>query len=86
MKLRVKFCAAILLLLSAIMGGTAWLLIRHEHQAIHEEVRTRAQTVLSFGESCRAYTRDVLSKAVRQALPSPASALVFEAESALVVD
>jgi PAS domain S-box-containing protein len=81
-KLSVKFGGAVLLMLAAILGVTAALLIRHQRQSIQELLLQRTQTILSFGESCRDYARDTLAPAVREIHQGP---MVFEAESATFV-
>ena len=87
MKLSVKFSAAVILVLLVSLGGTAWLLVHLQNQAIHEQALVRAQTVLDFGESCREYTRKTLSPAVHNAFDKPdqKAPLVFEADSATFV-
>ena len=59
MKLSVKFSGAVLLVLAASLGATAWLVIRHQARSLQQEALERSQTVLSFGESCREYARHV---------------------------
>jgi PAS domain S-box-containing protein len=81
-KLSVKFSAAVLLVLAVVLGGTAALLIRQQRLSAQEVLLRRTQTVLSFGESCREYTREVLAPALRKVHNGP---LVFEAESATSV-
>ena len=83
MKLSTKFSAAVVLLLLVVLGGTAALLIRHQRRAVHAEALQRAQLVLSFGESCREYTRNTLSPKVRAAVPP--GTIIFEADSATAV-
>jgi signal transduction histidine kinase/CheY-like chemotaxis protein/HPt (histidine-containing phosphotransfer) domain-containing protein len=82
MKLSFKFAGAVSLLLVAILGGTAWVIVRHQQTVIHEQARNRAGMVLSFGEACRDYARNTLAPAVRK---SGAKEMVFEAESATFV-
>jgi signal transduction histidine kinase/HPt (histidine-containing phosphotransfer) domain-containing protein/ActR/RegA family two-component response regulator len=83
MKLSTKFSAAVVLLLLVVLGGTAALLISHQRHAVHAEALQRAQLVLSFGESCREYTRNTLSPKVRAAVPP--GTIIFEADSATAV-
>jgi signal transduction histidine kinase/HPt (histidine-containing phosphotransfer) domain-containing protein/ActR/RegA family two-component response regulator len=83
MKLSTKFSAAVVLLLLVVLGGTAALLIRHQRRAVRAEALQRAQLVLSFGESCREYTRNTLSPKVRAAVPP--GTIIFEADSATAV-
>jgi signal transduction histidine kinase/CheY-like chemotaxis protein len=64
MKLSTKFIGAVVLLVVAALGGTAWIFIRHQENAANAEVLVRAQTVLSFGQACRAYTGETLRPAV----------------------
>jgi signal transduction histidine kinase/DNA-binding response OmpR family regulator len=85
MRLGVKFSGAVALLLVVTVGGTTAVLIRHQHQAMYEEALERSQLVLSFGESCRTYTRNTLSPAIRAALQPHDGPLVFEGDSATFV-
>ena len=85
MKLSVKFSGAVLVVLAVTLGGTAAVLIHHQDRAIKDEVHGRAQTLLHFGESCRQYTRETLSPAVRAAMRPHNGGLVFEADSATFV-
>jgi signal transduction histidine kinase/CheY-like chemotaxis protein len=82
MRLSFKFAGAVSLLLVAILGGTAWMIVRHQQDVIHEQALKRAEVVLSFGEACRAYARNTLAPAVRR---GGATDIVFEAESATFV-
>src|SRR5581483_6537551 len=82
MRLSVKFAGAVSLLLVAILGGTAWMIVRHQQEVIHEQALRRAEVVLSFGQACRAYARNTLAPAVRK---GGATDTVFEAESATFV-
>jgi signal transduction histidine kinase/AmiR/NasT family two-component response regulator len=84
-KLSLKFSVAVVLLLAVVLGGMAALLIRHQRRAVHEEAVQRAQLTLSFGESCREYTREVLSPAVRRAVLPHHGPLIWEADSATFV-
>jgi signal transduction histidine kinase/DNA-binding response OmpR family regulator len=81
MKLRIKFIGAVVLLLVAAMGGTAWILNRHQQEAVDRAVLERAQTVLSFGQACRDYSGQTLRPAVRQ----HTKVFVPEAQSATFV-
>ncbi|MBY0522846.1 MAG: DUF3365 domain-containing protein [Gemmataceae bacterium] len=92
MKLSLKFIGAVMAVFALAFAGTAWLLIRQEDDSVLEEVRERAQTVLTFGEACRAYTRDTLSPAVQnrieaERLPHDKGKRLFipEADSATFV-
>jgi signal transduction histidine kinase/CheY-like chemotaxis protein len=80
-RLSIKFASAVVLLLAATLGGTAWLLIAQQQRAMQAEVLQRAKTVLSFGEASREYARNTLSPAVRK----HTEALIFEADSATFV-
>jgi signal transduction histidine kinase/CheY-like chemotaxis protein len=81
MKLRTKFCGTIVLLFLSTLGVTAGMLIDHQRRAMLQDVENRAETVLSFGESCREYARNVLSPAVRK----HTKVLIFEADSSTFV-
>jgi signal transduction histidine kinase/CheY-like chemotaxis protein/HPt (histidine-containing phosphotransfer) domain-containing protein len=81
MKLRVKFIGAVVLLLVAAMGGTAWMLARHQQQAVDQAVLERSRTVLSFGQACRDYSADTL----RPAVSAHSDVFIPEAESATFV-
>lgn len=81
MKLSLKFLGALLAVLLTALAGAAWWLFDHQRDAIHEDAKTRALTVLSFGEACRQYARDVLSPKVRE----HTNKLIFEADSATFV-
>lgn len=91
MKLSVKFIGAVVAVLAVTIAATAWLLIGQQEQTIQEEVRERAQAVLSFGEACREY-RDIVSPAVHEHIEKIApgaekekSAFIPEADSATFV-
>src|SRR5580700_10924396 len=81
MKLSAKFGGTIILLFLVTLGITAWALINHQRDAMLQDVEQRAGTVLSFGEACRDYARDILSPAVRK----QAKTLIFEADSSTFV-
>src|SRR5262249_26232405 len=63
-KLSVKFSTAVILIVIASLAATAAVVIRQQNQAIHAQVRVRAENVLLFGQSCRQYTRETLSPAL----------------------
>jgi methyl-accepting chemotaxis protein len=81
MRLSLKFTLIILSVLALTMGAGALVLIKQQRQALDKEARTRAQTVLSFGEAARDYARNTLSPAVSKHTKD----LVFEANSATFV-
>jgi signal transduction histidine kinase/DNA-binding response OmpR family regulator len=81
MKLSAKFGGTIILLFLVTLGVTAGVLINHQRQTVQEDVEKRAQTVLSFGEACREYAREILSPAVRK----QAKSFIFEADSSTFV-
>jgi PAS domain S-box-containing protein len=84
-KLSLKFSGAVLALLAACLGLTAWVVIRHQTRSLQHEALTRSQTVLSFGQASRDYTRNTLSPAVRKAVKGHDVGLIFEADSATFV-
>jgi len=81
MRLSIKVTSVVAVLLLLTLGGMAWLLIRHQERELARAVHLRAQTVLSFGEAAREYTRETLSPAVAAHTPK----LIFEANSATFV-
>src|SRR5262245_42064599 len=81
MKLSVKFNGAIIVMLASALGGTAWLLSRHQEAAADAELLQRAQTVLSFGQACREY----VSTKLRPALSGHTDRFIPEAHSATFV-
>jgi hypothetical protein len=62
------------------LAVTAWLVVRYQNQAVHDQIVNRFQLVLDFGDSCREYTRETLAPAVHEAFGNK-SPLVFEADS-----
>jgi signal transduction histidine kinase/CheY-like chemotaxis protein len=84
MKLSLKFALAVLGVLATTLGASAWLLIRHQHEAMQAEVHHRAETLLSFAQACREYTSDTLQPAVRKHADK-LNTTVFEAETPSLV-
>jgi PAS domain S-box-containing protein len=76
-----RFTVFLVLVVLATLGAAACMLYRFEERAVERRAFHRAQTVLSFGQACREYAREVLSPAVR----AHSDRLVFEANSATFV-
>jgi methyl-accepting chemotaxis protein len=81
MKLNLKFSGVLAVLLALLLGGCAWIMIEHQEKALNDEALRRAQTVLSFVQACRDYTRNTLAPAVGKHTKT----MIFEAESATFV-
>ena len=79
MRLSLKFGVPVLVILALTMGLMAWILIRDQQKAIEAEVRKRAETVLHFGQACRAYAVDVLRPAVGDQKKDP-DLTIFEVQ------
>ncbi len=81
MSIRLKFILTVAILIVLGLGAATWVLIDHQHDALHHQVQERARAVLTFGEAAREYARNTLSPAVRK----HTDAMVFEANSATFV-
>ncbi len=81
MTLRVKFTVATVGCLAAVMAIGAWQLNTRMAAAFEAEARNRSGMVLSFGQACRKYTKQVLRPAVAERLDE----MLFEAMSSTVV-
>ena len=81
MKLSLKLGVATTLLLSIILAVITGVFLRKERKTLDAAALRRARTVISFGEACREYARQVLSPAVQR----HTQAFIPEARSATFV-
>ena len=81
MKLSLKLGVATTLLLSIILAAITGVFLHKERSTLDAAALRRARTVISFGEACRQYAREVLSPAVER----HTSAFIPEARSATLV-
>jgi PAS domain S-box-containing protein len=77
-KLTLKLGVITTLFLALTLGGITGMFLRSKRSILDEEALRRARTVISFGEACREYARNVLSPAVEK----HTSAFIPEARSA----
>ena len=78
MSLRLKFILVAVACLGLVMALGGWHVNRLQTSAFERQARTRAEMVLSFGQACRRYVKEMLRPAVQEHTDE----MVFEAMSA----